>query len=86
MRAARRFHDACAASAVTVYPSPYVIERLAHFGADRLIANNPAYDSMCERLDAKLAEVLEGCSDSLHPLPHANPTRRARMPHVMTNN
>jgi hypothetical protein len=45
---------------VTVYPSAVVIERLAHYGADRLIANNAAYASMCERLDAELAEILEG--------------------------
>jgi hypothetical protein len=49
---------------VTVYPGPVVIERLAHFGADRLIANNPAYDSMCERLDAELAEILSAIVNS----------------------
>jgi len=49
---------------VVVYPGPVVIERLAHFGADRLIANNAAYDLMCERLDAELAEILEGCHET----------------------
>ncbi|MFM0060976.1 hypothetical protein PQR64_35720 [Paraburkholderia phytofirmans] len=44
----------------TVYPSPVVIERLAHAGADLLIANNAAYASACERLDAELAEIHEG--------------------------
>jgi hypothetical protein len=52
--------DGGSVPAVVVYPSPYVIERLAHAGADLLIANNPAYDSMCASLDAELAEIHEG--------------------------
>jgi hypothetical protein len=48
---------------VTVYPGPHAMERLAHFGADRLIANNAAYDSMCERLDAELAGILSDGSE-----------------------
>lgn len=55
--------------AVTVYPGERTIERLAHFGADLLIANNPAYDSMCERLDADLAELLLGGSARAPSLP-----------------
>jgi hypothetical protein len=54
---------------VTVYPSPYVTERVAHFGADALIANNAAYDAMCERNDAVLAGMLEGAALSANRLP-----------------
>jgi hypothetical protein len=56
---------------VTVYPGPLAMERLAHFGADRLIANNPAYDAQCARTDAMLAEILEGCALNAHPLPRS---------------
>ena len=54
---------------VTVYSSPYLIERLAHAGADLLIANNAGYDLMCARLDAELAETIEGSKFNLPPLP-----------------
>ena len=55
---ARQFAAACTEPAVTIYPSPYVIERLAHAGADRLIANSAAYDAMFARTGAMLAEIL----------------------------
>ena len=70
---------------VAVYPGPLTIERLAHAGADRLIANNPAYDSMCERLDAELREIIEGCKLNVHPLPRSKSTRAPRVRHVMVN-
>ncbi|MFL9987647.1 hypothetical protein [Paraburkholderia sediminicola] len=85
MSAARRFHGACTVPAVTVYPSPYVIERLAHAAADAKIAADPAYDAMCARTDAMLAEIIEGCNETLHPLPRAKSMRAPRVPHVTTN-
>jgi hypothetical protein len=60
---------------VIVCPSPYVIERLAHFGADRLIADNPAYEAQCARLDFELASMLEGAALNAAPLPRAKSTR-----------
>ncbi|NYH24678.1 hypothetical protein [Paraburkholderia bryophila] len=68
---------------VTVYPGERTTERLAHFGADRLIANNPAYDSMSERLDAELREILDGRVGLAAP--RAKSTRRERVARVMTN-
>ncbi|MFM0088942.1 hypothetical protein PQR46_18705 [Paraburkholderia sediminicola] len=73
---------------VTVYPGPHTIERLAHAGADHLIANNPAYAAACERLDAELAEILEGGSESLPPLRRresARPQIEAMRPRLLTN-
>jgi len=67
MSAARRFHEACTAPTVTIYPSPYVIERLAHAVADEKIADDPRYAAMCELLDAELAEILEGVRKKLPP-------------------
>lgn len=61
---------------MTLYPGERTIERLAHFGADRLIATNAAYASMYERLDAQLAEILEGGSESLSPLPRSKSNRQ----------
>jgi len=67
---------------VTVYPGERTMERLAHYGADRLIANNSAYDAMCSRTDAMLAEIIEA---GIPALPRRKSTRRARVPHVKTN-
>jgi hypothetical protein len=67
---------------VTVYPGPLVIERLAHFGADRLIANNSAYDAMCDRTDAMLAEILEA---GIPASPRRKSTRVPRVRRVMVN-
>ena len=67
---------------VTVYPGPVVIERLAHYGADLLIANNAGYDSMCGRLDAELAEILEeGIPASVKNLKLRRSTARATCTH-----
>ncbi|MCX4137894.1 hypothetical protein M0D68_06845 [Paraburkholderia sp. SEWSISQ10-3 4] len=83
MRAARRFHVACTAPAVTVYPSPYVIERLAHAAADAKIAVDPVYAETVERLDRALASMLdEGVGLAA---PRAKSTCAPRAPHVMTN-
>lgn len=49
---------------VAVYPSPYVIERLAHAAADARMAADPVHDAMCERLDAELAEILANGGNS----------------------
>jgi hypothetical protein len=54
---------------VTIYPSPYVIERVAHAGADARMAVDPRYAAMCERLDAELAELLSGSSARAASLP-----------------
>lgn len=54
---------------LTVYPSLYVIERLAHAAADERIAADPVYDAMCARLDAELAEILSGTSARAPSLP-----------------
>lgn len=67
---------------VTVYPGERTTERLAHFGADRLIVNNPAYDSMCERLDAELAGLLERVSTELTP---SRRSKSTRVPRVLMN-
>ncbi|MFM0224836.1 hypothetical protein [Paraburkholderia dipogonis] len=83
MSAARRSSEACVAPAVTIYPSPYVIERLAHAGADLLIANNPAYASMCARLDAELAEILDGGVGL--PAPRVRRGKSTRTPRVLMN-
>ena len=64
---------------VTVYPGAATLERLTHFGADLLIANNPAYDSMCARLDAELAEISKGCESVSYPLPRSKPARAERV-------
>jgi len=49
-------------STVTVMlPSMAAVTRLAHAAADAKIAADPEYDSMCERLDAELAEIIDGC-------------------------
>jgi hypothetical protein len=45
---------------VTVYPGPLVIERLAHYWADKKIAVDQGYDAMCSRTDAMLAEFMVG--------------------------
>jgi hypothetical protein len=66
---------------VTVYPGERTMERLAHFGADRLIANNPAYDAMCEQTDAMLAEIIEGVRKKLTPLPR----NRRSATRILTN-
>lgn len=48
-------------STVTVMlPSMAAVTRVAHAAADERIAADPRYASMCERLDAVLAEILEG--------------------------
>ena len=71
---------------VTVYPSPYVIERMAHAGADLLIANNPAYDAMCARLDAELAEIIDGRVGLAAPrVRRAKSTRAPDVPRIMEN-
>lgn len=71
---------------VTAYPSPYVIERLAHAGADLLIANNPAYDAQCARTDAMLAEILEGGTGLVPPLPRSKHSRQSgNGPRIMRN-
>ena len=67
---------------VTVYPGPVVIERLAHYGADKKIAVDQGYDAMCSRTDAMLAEIIEA---GIPALPRRKSTRRARVPHVKTN-
>jgi hypothetical protein len=72
-------------SKVTVYPSALVIERLAHFGADRLIANNAAYDKVCEQNDALLAGLIEGVSIELASPRRAKSTRAPRVRRVMVN-
>lgn len=64
---------------VTVYPGPLVIERLAHYGADKKIANDPAYDAMCARTDAMLTEIIKA---GIPALPRTKSTRRARVPHA----
>lgn len=61
---ARTGHDATLhhVSTVTVLlPSMAAVTRLAHAAADAKIAADPEYDSMCERLDAELAEIIDGC-------------------------
>jgi len=63
-------------------PSMAAVTRLAHAAADERIAVDPNYAAMCERLDAELAEIIEA---GIPGLPRAKPTRRARVPHVMTN-
>lgn len=52
---------------VTVYPSMAVVTRLAHAAADAKIAVDPTYDAMYARLDAELAEILEGVK-TFYPL------------------
>ncbi|CAE6740103.1 hypothetical protein R75465_02230 [Paraburkholderia aspalathi] len=66
-------------------PSMAAVTRVAQAAADAKITADPAYDAMCARTDAMLAEIIEGCNESLHPLRRAISTRAARMPHVMTN-
>ncbi|MGF6994639.1 hypothetical protein [Paraburkholderia sp. GAS32] len=57
-------------STVTVMlPSMAVVARLAHAAADARIAADPAYDAMCARLDAELAEILSGGSTRAPSLP-----------------
>lgn len=70
---------------VTVYPGERTTERLAHFGADRLIANNAAYDKVCEQTDVMLAGLLEGVSTELTPPRRSKSTRAPRVRHVMVN-
>jgi hypothetical protein len=70
---------------MTVYPSPYVIERLAHAGADLLIANNPAYAAACERLDGELAEILEAGIPALRRRKSALAQIEQVRPRVLTN-
>ena len=54
----------------------------AHYGADAKIAVDQGYDAMCSRTDAMLAEIIKA---GIPALPRTKSTRRARVPHVMTN-
>ncbi|MBB5543326.1 hypothetical protein A8H39_10920 [Paraburkholderia fungorum] len=50
-------------STVTVMlPSMAAVTRVAHTAADERMAVDPAYDAMCARVDAELAEILSGGS------------------------
>jgi hypothetical protein len=67
-------------STVTVMlPSMAAVTRVAHAAADERIANDPRYAAMCARLDAELAEILEGVSESFTPLRRAKSTRAPRV-------
>jgi hypothetical protein len=64
---------------ITVYPSAATLERLAHFGADCLIASNAEYDAQCARLDAQLAGILERVGTDPTHLPRSKSTRAERV-------
>jgi cytochrome oxidase assembly protein ShyY1 len=64
-------------STVTVMlPSMAAVTRLAHAAADAKIAVDPAYDAICERLDAELAEIIEA---GIPALPRAKSTPGPRV-------
>jgi hypothetical protein len=48
------------ATVTVMLPSMAAVTRVAHAAADAKIAADPRYAVMCERLDAELAEILEG--------------------------
>jgi hypothetical protein len=61
-------------STVTVMlPSMAAVTRVAHAAVDEKIANDPVYDAMCARLDAELAEILEGGSARAPSPPDTGP-------------
>ncbi len=74
-------------STVTVMlPSMAAVTRLAHAAADAKIAVDPAYDAICERLDAELAEIIDGRVDLAAPrVRRAKSTRAPDVPRIMEN-
>jgi hypothetical protein len=67
-------------------PSMAAVTRVAHAAADANMAADPRYDEMCERLDAELREILEGCSlKSNCSCEQFESDIAPRVPRVMTN-
>ena len=74
-------------STVTVMlPSMAAVTRVAHAAADAKIAVDPVYAEQCARLDAELAEIIDGRVGLAAPrVRRGKSTRAPRVPRIMEN-